>query len=655
MTGGADRTAGSLSTTARVNRPRLVPRGRHAPPLEVRLEVQRERLFEAAADRVRRAGYAEASAEAISREAGMSKATFYEHFANKEECILALFDESAERARAADGAGDGPGRRRRPRRRSAPAARAFLRRSPSDPSAPRRCWSRSSAPARARSSAATRCSSASPTLVEAENAAAPPQARRAALRLAATTRSRSWARRRACLAPAAHRQARRHHASSSRSSSASPGSSSRLAAMTARCADLEARDHDLPGVPAAGRVARGGRARSSGRRSPTRSTGAGRSRASATRPRACCCSAWRPPPTAPTAPGRVFTGDRSGDFLFAALHRTGLRQPADVGLAPTTGCELTGAWITAAVRCAPPANKPTPDERDRCLPWTRAPSSSCCPTCASSSASARSPGTPRCGSLGAPAAGRGRASATRAEAQVGGWTLLGCFHPQPAEHVHRQADRADDRRGVPARTRADVLPRPRRMPVELDALASFSPRVRDWFDPRSPRRRAAQEQAWPAIASGEHVLICRADRLGQDARGVPVGARQALAGAAASGATRARLRLAAEGARLRHRAQPARAAARHRRRTSRSAIRTGDTPQRERAAMRRKPPDILITTPESLYLMLTSQAREMLTRRGGGDRRRDPRGRVDQARLASGADAGAARAASSSTRSSASA
>jgi AcrR family transcriptional regulator len=72
-----------------------VPRGRHAPPLEVRLEVQRQRLFDAAAAVFARSGYADASAESISREAGMSKATFYEHFANKEECILALFDEGA--------------------------------------------------------------------------------------------------------------------------------------------------------------------------------------------------------------------------------------------------------------------------------------------------------------------------------------------------------------------------------------------------------------------------------------------------------------------------------------------------------------------------------------------------------------------------------
>jgi AcrR family transcriptional regulator len=57
--------------------------------------VQRTRLLEAAAGVFARAGYADASAEAIAREAGMSKATFYEHFANKEECILALFDEAA--------------------------------------------------------------------------------------------------------------------------------------------------------------------------------------------------------------------------------------------------------------------------------------------------------------------------------------------------------------------------------------------------------------------------------------------------------------------------------------------------------------------------------------------------------------------------------
>jgi AcrR family transcriptional regulator len=73
-----------------------VPRGRHAPPLEVRQDRQRRRLNEAAAAVFARVGYADATAEAIAREAGMSKATFYEHFDNKEDCILALFDTATE-------------------------------------------------------------------------------------------------------------------------------------------------------------------------------------------------------------------------------------------------------------------------------------------------------------------------------------------------------------------------------------------------------------------------------------------------------------------------------------------------------------------------------------------------------------------------------
>jgi AcrR family transcriptional regulator len=72
-----------------------IPRGRHAPPLEIRVAVQKQRLFEAAATVFSRVGYAEASAETISREAGMSKATFYEHFKNKEECLVALFEYAA--------------------------------------------------------------------------------------------------------------------------------------------------------------------------------------------------------------------------------------------------------------------------------------------------------------------------------------------------------------------------------------------------------------------------------------------------------------------------------------------------------------------------------------------------------------------------------
>jgi AcrR family transcriptional regulator len=68
------------------------PRGRHAPPLEVRQDRQRRRLYAAAGAIFASVGYADATAEAIAREAGMSKATFYEHFDNKEDCIIALHD-----------------------------------------------------------------------------------------------------------------------------------------------------------------------------------------------------------------------------------------------------------------------------------------------------------------------------------------------------------------------------------------------------------------------------------------------------------------------------------------------------------------------------------------------------------------------------------
>jgi AcrR family transcriptional regulator len=105
-----------------------VPRGRHAPPLEVRQDRQRRRLNEAAAAVFARCGYADATAEMIAREAGMSKATFYEHFDNKEDCICALFDTAAETLLTAIGeaATTPSGDARSPRDRYRESVVAFL-------------------------------------------------------------------------------------------------------------------------------------------------------------------------------------------------------------------------------------------------------------------------------------------------------------------------------------------------------------------------------------------------------------------------------------------------------------------------------------------------------------------------------------------------
>jgi AcrR family transcriptional regulator len=101
-------------------------RGRHAPPPEVRLPLQRARLLRAAAADFAEHGFGNTGSESISRRAGMSKATFYEHFANKEACILALFDQAFDvlarsMAQAARQAGSG-----NPRDRMRAGTRAFL-------------------------------------------------------------------------------------------------------------------------------------------------------------------------------------------------------------------------------------------------------------------------------------------------------------------------------------------------------------------------------------------------------------------------------------------------------------------------------------------------------------------------------------------------
>src|SRR4029077_1452990 len=66
--------------------------------------------------------------------------------------------------------------------------------------------------------------------------------------------------------------------------------------------------------------------------------------------------------------GRIFTGDRSGEFLFAGLHRAGFANRA-VSVARGDGLRLRGVYVSAVNRCAPPGNRPTPQERDRGLPY----------------------------------------------------------------------------------------------------------------------------------------------------------------------------------------------------------------------------------------------------------------------------------------------
>ncbi|HWF49127.1 MAG TPA: DEAD/DEAH box helicase [Solirubrobacteraceae bacterium] len=147
-------------------------------------------------------------------------------------------------------------------------------------------------------------------------------------------------------------------------------------------------------------------------------------------------------------------------------------------------------------------------------------------------------------------------------------------------------------------------------------LAAFSPRVRDWFEAAFAEPTPAQAQAWPAIATGEHTLIS-----------APTGSGKTLAAflwaidrlvaepepQPQDGTGRTRLIYVSPLKALSHDIERnLRVPLRGIGADLRVALRTGDTPQRERQKMLREPPDILITTPESLYLMLTSRAQEML-------------------------------------------
>ncbi|HZV72569.1 MAG TPA: DEAD/DEAH box helicase [Conexibacter sp.] len=183
------------------------------------------------------------------------------------------------------------------------------------------------------------------------------------------------------------------------------------------------------------------------------------------------------------------------------------------------------------------------------------------------------------------------------------------------------------------------------MPSPVSAsspLAAFAPRTREWFVRAFAAPTEAQAQAWPAIATGEHVLISAPtgsgktlaaflwalDRLAADRAGDDAAAGGQAGGAMPGGATvnGARESGPIVGGERRTRlvyVSPLKALSYDIERNLRAplhgigadlrvAIRTGDTPQRERQRMLREPPDVLITTPESLYLMLTSRAREIL-------------------------------------------
>jgi uracil-DNA glycosylase family 4 len=128
--------------------------------------------------------------------------------------------------------------------------------------------------------------------------------------------------------------------------------------------------------------------------------------------------------------GRMFTGDRSGDWLYAALHRAGYaNRPQAVDRAD--GLRLDGAYLTAVVRCAPPANRPTPAERDNCLPYLTRELELLedCRTIVALGSFAWDGALRALRGLGAeiprpkPRFGHG------AKARVGDWALLGCYHP----------------------------------------------------------------------------------------------------------------------------------------------------------------------------------------------------------------------------------
>ena len=145
----------------------------------------------------------------------------------------------------------------------------------------------------------------------------------------------------------------------------------------------------------------------------------------------------------------------------------------------------------------------------------------------------------------------------------------------------------------------------------MAALDHFSPKTRQWFEDAFAEPTPAQEQAWPAIASGEHVLISAPTGSGKTLAAFMYGIDR-LASEPREPEQKIRLVYVSPLKALSYDIdRNLRVPLRGIKAEISVAVRTGDTPQRERQAMLREPPDILITTPESLYLMLTSRAQAL--------------------------------------------
>ena len=194
--------------------------------------------------------------------------------------------------------------------------------------------------------------------------------------------------------------------------------------------------------------------------------------------------------------GRVFTGDSSGDWLFASLHRVGPGHPASAASTPATARRWSATRMVATVRCAPPANKPTVAERDTCAPWINRELALLAPTLRVVVALGRFGWDGALRALAGAGFGvpdRSRGSATAPEVALACATsrevhAARLLPPLPAEHLHRPADDGDARR----RARLGAGPR-RRVTRGLSTVgASEEPATIASRRPRIPIGRGSR-------------------------------------------------------------------------------------------------------------------------------------------------------------------